>query len=168
MKKIGIFYGSTTGTTSAVAEAIAAKLGVGKEHLHDVARGNAAAADGYEFLILGSSTWGVGDLQDDWYDFLAALAKRNLAGKTVAIFGCGDGSSFGSSFCDAVGIIHDDLQPTGCRFAGAVPDAGYSYDESRALQDGQFVGLPLDDVNEPELTDSRVTAWLSALAPDLA
>jgi flavodoxin I len=168
MKTIGIFYGSTTGTTGDVAGLIAGKLGVGKEDVHDVASADAGAVDGYEVLILGSSTWGVGELQDDWYGFLEKLKKKNLSGKTVALFGCGDASSFGSSFCDAVGIIHGDLQATGCRFAGAVEDRGYTYDDSAALVDGRFVGLPLDDVNEPNLTAPRVDAWLEGLKAELS
>ena len=37
MKKIGIFYGSTTGTTEDVAEGIAKRLGVDKKDIHNVA-----------------------------------------------------------------------------------------------------------------------------------
>jgi flavodoxin I len=168
MKKIGIFYGSTTGTTGDVAGLIAGKLGVGAADVHDVAGADAGAVDGYEVLILGSSTWGVGELQDDWYGFLEKLKKRNLSGKTVALFGCGDASSFGASFCDALGIIHDGLRATGCRFAGSVGDEGYGHDASAALVDGRFVGLPLDDVNEPRLTGPRVDAWLKGLEAELS
>ncbi len=41
--KIGIFYGSTTGVTEAVAERIAKKLGVASADVHNV--GSATAAD---------------------------------------------------------------------------------------------------------------------------
>jgi flavodoxin I len=167
MKKVGIFYGSTTGSTESVAELIAGKLGVSKGDVYNVANTKVDVVDGYDFLFLGSSTWGVGELQDDWYDFLEGLKKKNLSGKTVALFGCGDASSFGSSFCDAVGIIHDELQGSGCRFAGAVEDEGYAYDTSAALVDGRFVGLPLDDGNESHLTEPRVDAWLEGLKGEL-
>ncbi len=36
MKKVGIFYGSTTGATEGVAETIAARLGVASEDIHNV------------------------------------------------------------------------------------------------------------------------------------
>ncbi|MDR0766158.1 MAG: flavodoxin FldA [Odoribacteraceae bacterium] len=163
MKRIGIFYGSTTGTTEAVARSIADKLGVNSGDVHNVSDTPVDAVDAYEVLFLGSSTWGVGELQDDWYDFLDRLKRKDLSGKTVALFGCGDGSSFGSSFCDALGIIHEALQGSGCRFAGAVTDDGYAYDSSTAVIGGQFVGLPLDDMNEEHLTGPRVDTWLEGL-----
>ena len=105
MKKIGIFYGSTTGTTEAVAEQIASHLGGGSSEVYNVGNTDAKVAEEYELLILGSSTWGSGELQDDWYDFLEQLAGKNLSGKKIALFGCGDAMSFGNTFCYAVGII---------------------------------------------------------------
>lgn len=56
MKKTGIFYGSTTGTTESVARLIAEKLGVSPENVHDVSKLDAALAESYEALILGTST----------------------------------------------------------------------------------------------------------------
>ena len=88
MKKIGIFYGSTTGTTESVAEQIASHLGVGSSEVYNVGNTDAKVAEEYELLILGSSTWGSGELQDDWYDFLEQLAGKNLSGKKIALFGC--------------------------------------------------------------------------------
>ena len=106
MKKVGIFYGSTTGATEGVAETIAARLGVASEDIRNVGTTKVDEVDKYDVLLLGSSTWGIGELQDDWNDFLDKLKAKNLSGKTVAIFGCGDSASFGGSFCDAIGIIY--------------------------------------------------------------
>ena len=38
MKKIGIFYGSSTGVTAEVAEEIAKRLGVAEADVHNVAK----------------------------------------------------------------------------------------------------------------------------------
>ena len=89
----GIFYGSTTGTTEAVAQDIAKQLGVASADVHNVADASADEANKYDLLVLGSSTWGSGELQDDWYPFLDALKAKDLAGKKVALFGCGDSGS---------------------------------------------------------------------------
>ena len=52
MKKIGIFYGSTTGTTESVARMIAEKLGVAAADVHDVSKMTAELAGSYEALVL--------------------------------------------------------------------------------------------------------------------
>lgn len=65
MKKTGVFYGSTTGTTESVARMIANKLGISSGDVYDVSKLTADVAGSYEALILGKSTWGDGELQDD-------------------------------------------------------------------------------------------------------
>ena len=57
MKKTGVFYGSTTGTTESVANLIAEKLGIAQADVHDVSKMSADVAGAYEALILGTSTW---------------------------------------------------------------------------------------------------------------
>lgn len=168
MKKTGIFYGSTTGVTESIAEQIASKLGISDSDVHNVASKDVKVTDDYEALILGSSTWGAGDLQDDWYDFLDKLAESNLNGKTVALFGCGDGCSFGDTFCDAVGTIYEKLQGKGCTFIGAVKANGYGFDASTAeVNSGEFVGLLIDENNESDKTESRIQNWTEELKSNL-
>ena len=48
MKKIGIFYGSSTGTTQGIAETIASKLGVPASDVIDVSKMNADMVKEYE------------------------------------------------------------------------------------------------------------------------
>lgn len=160
MKKTGIFYGSSSGVTGEIADKLAAKLGA---DVYDVAETSVDTVQGYELLILGSSTWGAGDLQDDWEDFLPKLKKQDLSGKAVALFGTGDASSFGDTFCDAVGTIWAALQGTGCTFCGKIPADGYSYDASTAEVDGSLVGLLLDEVNEDDQTAGRIDHWVEQL-----
>ena len=165
MSKIGIFFGTSTGTTESVAQQIAEQLGV--EDVFNVGEVAADKLSEYDVLLLGSSTWGSGDLQDDWYDFLEAAKGLDLSGKKVAIFGCGDSSSFSDTFCGAMGTIYNDLQGTGCKFIGAVSTDGYTYDDSEAVVDGKFVGLAIDDVNEDDKTPERIQAWVEALKGEL-
>jgi hypothetical protein len=44
---------------------------------------------------------------------------------------------------------------------------GYTFDDSEAVVDGKFIGLPLDDVNEDDKTDSRIDAWIAEISPNL-
>ena len=146
MKKTVIIYGSSTGTCQSIAETIANKLGV--SDILDVAKVTAAQVNVYDNLLLGTSTWGAGDMQDDWYSGIKEIKNANLAGKTVALFGCGDSQSYSDTYCDGMGEIYRELQGTGCNIIGQVPTDGYTYDDSTAFVDGLFVGLALDDINE--------------------
>lgn len=163
MKKTGIFFGSTTGSTESVADKIATQLGIGPADIHNVANTGPEAVKPYEVLLLGCSTWGVGEMQDDWNNFLFKLKDMDLKGKTVALFGCGDAEIYSDSFCDALGLIYHELQHTGCTFSGEVDTTDYHYDSSAAVINGKFVGLPLDENNEAGKTDARIKTWTDAL-----
>ena len=115
-------------------------------------------------MILGSSTWGCGELQDDWYDAVKVLRNANLSDKTIALFGCGDSESYPDTFCDAMGLLYDELKETGCRFTGNhVATDGYSFSSSVSVVDGEFVGLALDETNEADKTADRIEAWVKNL-----
>lgn len=167
MDKTCIIYGSSTGTCQAIAEKIAGRLGIGGTDVYDVANISAGTVDGYSNILLGTSTWGAGELQDDWYDGLEKLKGANLTGKTIALFGCGDSESYGDTFCSAMGEIYDALKDSGAKFVGAVPTDGYAFDDSAAVVDGHFVGLALDDVNEDDKTDGRIDAWVESIKGSL-
>ncbi|MDR2887243.1 MAG: flavodoxin [Bacteroidales bacterium] len=167
MSKIGIFYGSSSGNTEDVARKIAEKLGVGSADVYNA--GNAKASDltACDVLLLGSSTWGLGDLQDDWVDFVKTVASADLSGKRVALFGCGDSSSYPDTFCDAMGKIYRAIsgKATVIGFTGT---DGYSFDASEAVENNRFVGLALDEDNESHLTESRIEAWTAQLEKEMA
>lgn len=163
MQNIGIFYGSSTGNTEAAAKQIQNELGRNTVKLFDVENAKATDIEQFSNLLFGSSTWGLGDLQDDFVDFLSEIASANLEGKKVAIFGYGDQDSYADSFVDAIGQIYDALEGKGCEIIGMVSTDGYEYDESKAEVNGQFVGLPLDEENQSDLTDKRIKSWIEEL-----
>lgn len=165
MKKIGVFYGSSTGSTSEVAQRIAKAVGA-EANCFDVANADASQVAEFDVLLLGSSTWGIGELQDDWEGFLPNLAGQDLSGKAVALFGCGDADSYPDSFCEALAVIKEALASTGCKFVGAYTPEGYTYDATRSEEGGQLIGLCVDEVNQPDLTDERIATWLKAFEGD--
>ena len=67
--------------TESLAAKIAARTGVAQTDVHNVADASADEAEGYDLLLLGSSTWGCGELQDDWYDGVKVLKKADLSNK---------------------------------------------------------------------------------------
>ena len=164
MKRTAIFYGSSTGMTEGVAHTIAQKLGIAPNNVIDVSRLTADSLDNYDALILGSSTWGCGELQDDWYDAVKILKAADLSQKTIALFGGGDSESYPDTFCDAIGLLYDELKDTGCRFTGNhVATDDYSFSSSASVIDGDFVGLPLDEANESDKSEARIDAWVKSL-----
>ena len=167
MKKIGIYFGSSSGTTADVTKTIAKRHGVDAADIHDVASADAASMANYDVLLLGGSTWGMGDLQDDWESFLPKAKGQNLAGKCVGLFGCGDSSSYSDTFCDALATIKEEMEGTSCTFIGEVAAEDYGYDETRCEQGGKLIGLLLDEINESDKTGDRIDNWVAALQPNL-
>lgn len=168
MKKIGIFYGSSSGCTASVAEKIGKALGVPANQIKDIAKASADDFDAYEVLLLGSSTWGDGDLQDDWYDIISDIKSKDFSGKVVSFFGCGDSDSYPDTFCGGLKELYDLFEKTGANLVGRVSIDGYNCSDSQAIVDGAFVGLALDEDNEDDLTDERIASWVESLKPSVA
>ncbi|MBQ1827782.1 MAG: flavodoxin FldA [Prevotella sp.] len=159
-----VIYGSSTGTCESIAEKIAQKLGCEALNVQEL---SADVVAQNQNLILGTSTWGAGELQDDWYDGLSVLKNADLSGKTIALFGCGDCSTYSDTFVGGIGELYDGIKQSGAKFIGAVSTDGYTFDESSAVVDGKFIGLPLDDINEDDKTDERINAWVAQISPSL-
>ena len=157
---IGIFYGSTMGATESVAEKIRDVIGQEVAKLYDVASTPVDTLNDYECIIFGTSTWGEGGLPDDWDAFIAALDRIDLSGKKVALFGLGDQDIFPDTFVDSVGIIYEKVRERGATVVGSWPVSGYQFDDSRAVRDGAFVGLVIDEENQSDLTDGRIRKWV--------
>lgn len=167
MKETAIFYGSTTGNCESIARRIAEALGLDSSSVYSASELDADKLGKYDNILLGSSTWGSGDLQDEWYDAVDILKSADLAGKTVAVFGCGDSNGFSTTFCDAMSALYDAAKGAGATMVGEVSTDGYTFDESTSVVDGKFVGLALDEDNESDLTDARISAWTDSIKPML-
>ena len=161
-KKIGIFYGSSTGQTEMVAEKLQQLFGEENADLLNVDMASEKDLEHYPYLILGTPTWGIGEMQDDWEDFAEILDKADLKGKKVALFGLGDQDTYPDSFADGVGMLFDRINAR-TEVVGAWPKAGYIFHESEALRGNQFVGLILDQENQASKTIERLEKWVEAL-----
>ncbi|NLU50856.1 MAG: flavodoxin [Syntrophomonadaceae bacterium] len=105
MEKAIIVYGSTTGNTETLSRALEEELA----QRFEVTRKDVIDTDphevlNYDLIVLGSSTWSDGELQEDFQDFYEEMDTIDLAGKKVAVFGPGD-SNWDDSFCKAVDIL---------------------------------------------------------------
>ncbi len=165
MKKVAIIYGSDTGNTKEAAQLIAAQLQEFSPVVKDISGCSAEDFTAAGHLFLGTSTWGFGDLQDDWADFLPRLKSVDLTGKTISLFGLGDSVSYPDTFVDGMGELYAFFSGKGCEITGTVPLSGYNFEASRAVKNGEFVGLPLDADSEGHLTEERIKNWLDLIKP---
>ncbi len=161
--KVGIYYGSTTGVTESIANDIAAALNNPETVVKSIAQADKEEIDEQELLILGSSTWGCGELQDDWESGIELIKNANLAGKRVALFGVGDQNGWSDTFVDAMGLIYAAIADSGATFIGSWPADGYDFVESKSIIDGKFVGLALDETNQAADTATRISTWVASL-----
>lgn len=165
--KITIIYGSDTGNTQSVAEQIAEKIADKLPKLVEIEQASSSDFEDADILFLGTSTWGFGDLQSGWDDFVSTLEDIDFSGKKVALFGLGDSASYADSFVSAMGTLYDTVVAKGATIIGRVATDGYDYSSSDAEKDGMFVGLPLDEDNESEQTEERIDTWLESLQTEL-
>lgn len=153
---ICIVYGSTMGNTRSAAEMVQQRLG---GELIDVARLNPEPLTQADLIILGTSTWGIGELQDDWATFMPKFNSLDLTGKKAAVFGLGDQMSYSDSYVDGMGLLAHALKSRGAELIGDTSTDGYDFTHSEAVANGRFVGLALDDDNQPDQTAPRIAAW---------
>lgn len=170
MSKIGLFFGPLKGSVNRVAEKI--KIALGEQNVDMISVNDAGVADleKYDRIIFGISTvgketWDSTHSNSDWSKFFPNISKVDFSGKTVAIFGLGDHVTYSSHFVNAIGVLANDLLKKNATIIGQVDPSGYEFDDSEAVMDGKFVGLPIDEDFESELTDERIANWLKSIKP---
>ena len=170
--KTGIFYGSTYGNTQDAGEQLVSLLGdiLGADpEIFDIHSTPARKLLEFDLILVGCSTWNIGEVQDDWDDKVNDLEALDFTGKLVALFGAGDQYDYADSFADSLGILAQKVAERGATLIGKWPTAGYNFNLSLAeLEDGFFVGLPLDYDNQGELTTQRLTQWSAQIASEVA
>lgn len=174
MNRIGIFFGTETGTTRLIAKKIHKKLG------DDIAAkplnvNRIALADmlQYDALILGTPSYGIGEipgrsagcLEPNWEEFLAQFESADFSGKRVALFGLGAQERYSDRFASSLLRLYEVFKGFGAEIVGSWPTDGYTFDHSAAIVDGRFVGLVIDARTQGMLTDERIDIWLETVKP---
>ena len=172
MSNIAIFFGPENGAVHRVAKSLASKIA----HLQpDMILVNDATAEDlakYDTIIFGISTIGR-DTWDqkfgnvDWAKFMPTVTSFDFTGKKVAIFGLGDHITYAYHFVNSMGILARAVVKNGGNLIGKVSPEGYTFQDSEALEGGIFLGLPIDEDFEDELTDSRLNSWVEQLNKSL-
>ncbi|NTS75311.1 flavodoxin FldA [Catenovulum sp. SM1970] len=168
MALVGLFFGSDTGNTEAVANMIQKKLGDKMVEVMDIAKSTIEQIAEFDLLILGIPTWYYGENQCDWDELIPDFESIDFTDKLVAIFGLGDQEEYKDYFCDAMHSLYDIVDNKGAILVGQWPAEGYQFDASKALiNDDTFVGLCIDEDRQPELTQNRVDKWVEQVYEEM-
>lgn len=102
MGNVLLVYATMSGNTEAMADLIEkglieAQASVDRYEAMDI---HAELFNDYEYILLGTYTWGDGDLPDEMLDIAEDMENLEFTGKTFALFGSGDTSY--EFFCGAV------------------------------------------------------------------
>ena len=167
--KIGLFYGSTTCYTEIAAEKIQQQLAEINVELFNIKEISLDKSHEFDLLIYGISTWDYGELQEDWESHWQDISSLDLNGKIVALYGMGDQIGYTEWFQDALGMLHDEVLTQGAYVIGRWPSKGYEFAASKALTEDKshFVGLSLDEDNQYNLTEDRITQWCQQIQNEI-
>lgn len=157
---INVIFGSDSGRTKAIAGKIATRLDAKVINIRDAV---VADFDACDLLVLGTPTYGAGELQADWEEGIDRLGAASLAGKKVALFGLGDQQSYPDTFVDAIGTLYDTVTGLGAEVVGFTDTKGYEFEASTAVRDDRFVGLVLDQDNQAAKSEKRIASWTSQI-----
>lgn len=170
MDKTAIFFGPLDGAVHRVAEKLKNAIGEEKIELIPIKDATVEDLNKFDKIIFGISTVGKETWESvytnvDWAKFLPEIEKVRYEGKTLAIYGLGDHITYGTTFVDHIGLLGRKLLDNGAILVGQVPADKYEYIDSEAVIDDKFIGLPVDEDFEPELTDERVSNWVDQIKP---
>ncbi|MGQ8335365.1 flavodoxin [Sunxiuqinia sp. A32] len=164
MSKTAIIYSFNSNKTAKAGEKI--KEAIGKSLDVEVVNAEDITEDkflSYNQLILGVPTWFDGELPNYWDEFVPALEDLNLKGKTVAIYGLADQVGYPENFADGVGIMARLLRDRGATIVGSTKNEKYEFESSHALENGNFMGLVLDQENQARLSKKRIDDWVTEI-----
>lgn len=164
MENIAVIYGSDSGSTKKVAAQIADKFNVASQDIADI---DVEDLPQYDLVIMGTPTVNRGEVQADWDYALNEIEDLDLAETKIAIFGLGDQLDYADTFVDAMADLADVCEDAGAEIIGQWPTEGYEHSESRAEEDGEFLGLAIDVERQAGLTQQRVEKWTDLLKVSL-
>lgn len=163
MKAIGLFYSYNSNKTRKIGEKIAESFSGREVETINAETVTENDFERFDNLILGVPTWFDGELPIYWDEFVPAIKDMDLTGKKFALYGLADQKGYPENFGDAVGLMAQLLKSRNAEITGETSPEGYVFESSKALLNGRFLGLILDQENQPRLTEERVTNWVRDL-----
>lgn len=175
MDKIGIFFGTDSGTTRLMAKKMSRLIGDIASKPVNVNRISVEEMMQYDSLILGTPSYGIGELpgiatgvkDGSWAEFIPQLENQDFSGKRIALYGLGNQDKYPDRFANSLFTLYDFLVKRGAEIIGQWPVDGYEFEHSDSVIDGKFVGLVLDQNFQALLSDDRMKNWLELISPAL-
>eukprot|EP00854_Cymbomonas_tetramitiformis_P007425 gene7425-8840_t len=94
-----------------------------------------------------------------------------LSGIPFAVFGCGDSALWPENFADGIDEVYTTLLRAGGTPVGlwnTTASGEFQHVQSKSYRkDGHFVGLPVDNVGQPDSTCLKVQTWCTQLRMEL-
>ncbi|WP_027853888.1 flavodoxin [Marinobacterium litorale] len=177
MSKIGIFFGTETGTTRLIAKKLYKILGSDiADKPVNVNRISPADLLQYDALILGTPSYGEGDIpgkgasgcfEPNWEEFLAMMGRPDMKGKRIAMFGLGAQERYSERFASSLMALYQVFAGLGAEMIGEWSTEGYTFQYSASAIGDQFVGLVIDQRTQGMHTEERLQAWVDQIKPAL-
>ncbi|MGB0977210.1 MAG: flavodoxin [Prolixibacteraceae bacterium] len=169
MNKIALIYGPQGGSTEKVAQLISEEIGEEKIELIPVKELTKEKFESYKKVIcgvatIGDDTWDQTFRKDDWSEFFPSILDSDLKHQKIACYGLGDHVTYAAHFVDGLGKLVRLLRDKGATMIGRVPIDEYNYIHSEVIEEGHFIGLPLDEDFESEKTPERVKRWVRQIS----
>jgi flavodoxin I len=178
MNKIGLFFGTETGSTRLIAKKMQKILGdeicdkplnVNRITPEDMLR--------YDALILGTPSYGEAEIpaigisgcfEPNWGEFLAKFEQiPDFSGKRIAFFVLGAQERYADRFCSSLFPLVEQFKAWGAEVIGEWPTTGYTFEHSAAVSGENFLGLALDQRTQGMHTDERIQKWVANIQPAL-
>ena len=161
-----IIYATATGHSENIAERLHQLIPRSElkdlDYIDDV--NELTSAEG---LICCIPTWNTGAPEKrsgtSWDQHLDKIRRLDFSKTVVAIVGLGDSAAFSKFFCDAMEELYTAFLNAGAKIVGKVPVDDYIFDHSKSNLDGLFCGLPIDEDNESEKTEARLSRWVDQI-----
>ena len=176
MNKIGLFFGTETGTTRLVAKKMHKMIG---DEICDkpinVNRITPEEMMQYDALILGTPSYGIGEIpghgasgcfEPNWAEFFDKMPETpDFTSKRIAFFGLGAQERYADRFCSSLYPLVMKFKGWGAEIVGDTSTEGYTFEQSAAVVDGRFLGLIIDQRTQGMFTDERIAQWLEVVKP---
>ncbi|MBE0641153.1 MAG: flavodoxin domain-containing protein, partial [Bacteroidales bacterium] len=118
---------------------------------------------------VGAENWEEAVESNAWGPFFHKMEAHGLRleNSNVAFFGLGDQVLYPDHYVDGLGLLKEEFSKFGARLIGRWPSKGYEFTGSLGLEGDEFVGLALDEDQQPELTLARIEAWVAQLKQEM-